>query len=569
MKKTTFYFATSLGNSSLVQRNKVGILSKKGTTLLILAALTLMLTALSAFTVRPVIEEKVIVFLQRPLEEKLVSNYFAHATDQASIAAAFTEVYNTNNYEPLWVEAGKPSAQLDNLVETLKAADQEGLTPANYHLKQLEALKSEAGIFSDAARVAEFDQLATAAYLLYASHLYNGSLGTNQLGANWHIQPKSLPLAQYLNQALQNKDIQPSLVKLATVNPAFALLKKELANLKVIAAKGGWPVLTQSPTGQPVQSLQNRLILSGDLDSTSANKHPEQALTQAIQKFQKRHGMLVTGKVDERTFAALNIPVEKRIQQVVLNLERMRMQPRRAGETVIKVNIPDYKLQVWEENKPVMEANVVIGKTEFATPIFEDSLESIVFSPEWNVPNQIATEEILPNLQKNPGYLQKNNFEVYDSYSANAKPINPYAVNWNSVSPEKFKYRFVQKANKKNALGAVKFLFPNAHNIYIHDTPAKHLFKENKRAYSHGCVRLENPGKLAARLLKKDTDWTETKIQERMGLTESTKVALKKAVKVEIMYLTAFVQDGHLQFRDDVYGYDQAQLQTLRSQANF
>jgi murein L,D-transpeptidase YcbB/YkuD len=154
---------------------------------------------------------------------------------------------------------------------------------------------------------------------------------------------------------------------------------------------------------------------------------------------------------------------------------------------------------------------------------------------------------------------------VYDSWKSNAKPVNAYAVNWQAVNATNFKYRIVQKANKKNALGAVKFLFPNALNIYIHDTPAKQLFKENKRAYSHGCIRLENPGQLAACLLKNDTTWTQAKIEEHMNQTESYKVTLAEPVKVEIMYLTAFVQDGLLQFRDDVYGYDEPQLQTLNN----
>jgi murein L,D-transpeptidase YcbB/YkuD len=172
-------------------------------------------------------------------------------------------------------------------------------------------------------------------------------------------------------------------------------------------------------------------------------------------------------------------------------------------------------------------------------------------------PFQIATKDILPILQRNPAYLEKNNYEVYDSWNANAKLVNPYGVNWQAVNAANFKYRIVQKANKKNALGAVKFLFPNALNIYIHDTPAKHLFKENKRAYSHGCIRLENPAKLAACLLRNDPTWTQEKIQEQVNTTQSAKVTLSEPVKLEIMYLTAFVENGVLQFRDDIYRYDQ------------
>jgi murein L,D-transpeptidase YcbB/YkuD len=560
------------------QFNTYGIVKKpeffnhKTSSGLIILSLAAIISFLSAFTFRSAMEEKVTVYLQQPLDVKLAAAYFSNPAQRASLTAVLAEVYTVNNHAPLWLEDGKSSVKLDSLVAALKEAELQGLNPDTYHLTRLENLKAETGLFSDAARIAELDQLATAAYLLYASHLYNGTLTPSQLGSNWHVQPKSLELAPYLQNALQHGTIHQSLAALSNVNPAHALLKRELANLKMIARKGGWPtiaadqVLQKNNAGEAVQALKQRLMLVGMLDST-ANLTPvfDRSLFQAVQKFQQRHGLPTTGQVDQLTLAALNVPVEKRIEQVILNLERMRWLPRRTGETTISVNIPDYKLRVLEQNKEVMEANVIVGKTNFATPVFEDSLESIVFRPEWNVPHQIASEEILPKLQENIDYLQKNNFEVYDSWKANAKPINAYAVNWQSVTPENFKYRIVQKANEKNSLGAVKFLFPNALNIYIHDTPSKYLFNTNKRAYSHGCIRLQHPHKLAARLLKTDASWTEAKIKEKMSLEESTKVVLKKAIKVEIMYLTAFVQDGQLQFREDIYGYDQAQLQALRN----
>jgi murein L,D-transpeptidase YcbB/YkuD len=545
---------------------------KKGIFLIGVALFLVVVSLLSAFTSPPAIKEEVIVYLQRPLEEKLAYAYFTNAHQRAPLSAALLEVYSTNNFEPLWWEGNAHSASFDSLITALKEAQLEGLKTATYHLAELEQAKVETDFFSNPSRIAQIDQLATASYLLYAFHLYNGSITPGQLDSNWHITPKNLPLAQYLQKALQQKNVRQSLAELSVENISYKLLKQELAKLKVIALQGGWEklpfngVLLKNDTSQVVYLLRQRLIRTGDLDSAkSIGFAYDQDLVEAVKKFQKRHGLPDQGTLDQRTTTTLNISVDTRIEQVILNMERMRWLPLENGKTKISVNIPDYKLIVSEKDQQILEARVVVGKLGNTTPVFEDSLESIVFSPEWNVPFQIATKEILPILQRNPGYLQKNNYEVYDSWNANAKPVNPYAVNWQAVNVTNFKYRIVQKANKKNALGAVKFLFPNALNIYIHDTPAKQLFKENKRAYSHGCIRLENPGKLATCLLKNDTTWTQVKVQEHMNQPESFKVTLSEPVKVEIMYLTAFVQDGVLQFRDDVYGYDEPQLRTLNN----
>jgi murein L,D-transpeptidase YcbB/YkuD len=375
---------------------------KKGAFLLGIVLFLVVVSLLSAFTSRPAIKEEVIVYLQRPLEEKLASAYFTNATQRTFLSAALSEVYIINNYEPLWWEGNAYSPHFDSLIIALKEAELEGLKPATYYLAELEQAKTEIGILSNASRLAQIDQLATASYLLYAFHLYNGSITPSQLDSNWHIKPKYLPLAQYLQTALQLNTVRQSLAQLSIKNASYNLLKQELAKLKAIALQGGWEklpsagVLLKHDTGQVVQSLRQRLIRSGDLDSTqSSNFTYNQDMVEAVKKFQMRHGLPEHSKLDQRTVTALNIPVEKRIEQVILNLERMRWLPREDGKTKITVNIPDYKLSVWKQDQQVLEARVVVGKLGHTTPVFEDTLESIVFSPEWNVPSQIATNEIL------------------------------------------------------------------------------------------------------------------------------------------------------------------------------
>lgn len=543
---------------------------RKGPFLLLLLTLGALFALSAAFTFRRVTPEEITQRLQQSLEDQAVAAYFGNHAQRAGLSAAFRDVYRMHGYQPLWIENGQEAPQLDALLQALRQADQEGLAPAAYHLAELErALAAMA--FPDAEKVAALDQWATASYLLYASHLFNGSISPGTLDSNWHVQPKNLPLAQYLTDALDRANVAQSLADLLPRgDSSYALLKLELQRLKSVAREGGWPalatarILQKNDSGGAVSVLRHILHATGDLDSTQP--HPsrfEGGLQAGLLRFQQRHGLPQTGKVDKATLRALNVPVEERIRQVTLNLERMRWLPRPGGDRFIWVNIPDFKLRVIDNHRATLEANVVVGKKAHETPIFGDTLEYIVFSPEWNVPSQIATQEILPLVQRNAYYLQKNNFQVYDSWNANARPVNPYSVNWGRVTPDHFKYRIVQKSNARNALGAVKFMLPNPLNIYLHDTPAKHLFKENRRAFSHGCVRIEHPERLAAFLLNNTDGWSTDQIQTKLHQPEPVKVPLAQPVKVEITYLTAFMQDGALQFRDDVYGYDQQQLAML------
>ena len=567
MKKIATTLAFALPNPL---PKPAGAASPKGTFRLTLALLGVLLAASAAFTFRRITQEEIIQLLRQSAVDGTAA-YFTDSDRSVYLSASFREVYASHAYQPLWSENGQPAPQLDSLLSALGRADQEGLVPATYHLARLEETLAAIALHPDAEKVVQLDQLATAAYLTYAAHLSGGSMSPARLDTNWHVVARHLPLAGYLSGALREGTVGQSLAGLLPgAESGYPALKRELQRLKAIARRGGWPalpvthVLQKNDSGQAVTTLRHILAATGDLDSARVDFPRFDADLQAgLRRFQGRHGLTPTGKVDKSTLRALNVPVGERIGQVTLNLERMRWLPRQPDDRFISVNIPEYKLRVVEQHRPVLEANVVVGKPDHATPIFADTLESIVFSPEWNVPGQIATREILPLVQRNPYYLQKNNFEVFDSWNANAKPVNPYSINWREVTPEHFKYRIVQKANGKNALGAVKFLFPNSLNIYIHDTPAKQLFQERRRAFSHGCVRLENPEKLAVYLLQNTGDWSPEKVQAQLHGTAPVKVLLAQPVKVQITYLTAFVQDGALQFRDDVYGYDPQQLAVL------
>jgi murein L,D-transpeptidase YcbB/YkuD len=258
----------------------------------------------------------------------------------------------------------------------------------------------------------------------------------------------------------------------------------------------------------------------------------------------------------------MNVPVEARIRQIELNLERWRWLPRDLGSRYILVNIPEYRLEVWESGRVPIAMNVVVGKTDTPTPIFSDRMTYLVFSPYWNVPPDIAQGETLPEVMKDPGFLQRANMEVID---VKGQPLDPSTIDL--LDPTQ--YRFRQRPGTDNSLGLVKFMFPNQYNVYLHDTPADSLFARASRSFSHGCVRLEKPDALAQYVLGDQPEWTMERIAEAMHAGEERVVKLRQPIPVYLGYWTARVSgDGEMQFRKDVYGIDGRQSARLAERLN-
>ena len=328
------------------------------------------------------------------------------------------------------------------------------------------------------------------------------------------------------------------------VNPTYGALKDKLAVYYDIQKKGGWPVITSKRkklkkgiTAPQISMIKKRLQLTGDMPGQDTSSIFDNAMEDGVKKFQHRHGLKTDGIVSEATLKEINVPALQRIQQILINMDRMRWLPTEPEGSLIMVNIPAFKLAVLEGNKKVFDMDVVVGKEGHDTRIFTGNLNQVVFSPYWNVPPDIVRNEILPAQEKDPGYLEKENMEV---------------IGENDSLPE-----IRQKPGEKNALGKVKFLFPNSFNIYFHDTPAKNLFENNKRAFSHGCIRLSDPVRLANYLLQNQPEWTPEKIDKALNSKKEKFVKLKKTVPVLITYYTAWVdEEGDLNFREDIYGHD-------------
>ena len=335
------------------------------------------------------------------------------------------------------------------------------------------------------------------------------------------------------------------------VNEPFRKLKEKLKQYYEIAKTGGWPEVSAEAvdykpgTSSPgVMVLKKRLSLTGDMPAGDTTPVFNEALATAVGTFQTRHGLTPDGKLTDGLIKLLNIPATERVKQILLNMGRMQWMIHQPEGNLIMVNIPEFKMHVIDGKTKVFDMDVVVGKQGHNTVIFTGNLNQVVFSPYWNIPPSIVKKEILPAIEKNPNYLASQNMEI-DGEEGGLPSIR-------------------QLPGPGNSLGKVKFLFPNSFNIYFHDTPAKSLFEKDKRAFSHGCIRLAEPEKFANYLLRGDSDWTPEKISAAMNSGTEKTVRLKNSIPVLITYYTAWVdENGLLHFAEDIYNHDQPVLKKM------
>jgi L,D-transpeptidase YcbB len=330
------------------------------------------------------------------------------------------------------------------------------------------------------------------------------------------------------------------------INPSYKSLKDQLQKYVDIHKKGGWPTIP--PLEKPLKKgksspsiilIKKYLAITGDLPGNDTSAVFNDTLAEGITRIQQRFGMTATGMLSKGLIAEMNVPVRDRIEQLLINMDRMRWMPSQPKGSLIIVNIPEFNLHVLEDGRKVFDMNVVVGKEGHGTMQFTGTLNTIVFAPYWNIPPKIVTNEILPEIEKDKNYLQKNEMEDQGDKDGDGIPD------------------IRQLPGDKNSLGKVKFLFPNSFDIYLHDTPAKSLFSKDKRAFSHGCIRLEDAKQMAEYLLRNDPTWDAVKIEEAMQAKEPKVVKLKNTAEVFITYYTAWVDEsGLLNFRQDVYGHD-------------
>lgn len=487
--------------------------------------------------------------------------------------------YKRRDYRPAWSDDDGVLPRADAFLGAVRKAGLEGLNPRDYGLAEIEAAltgvrrNQDAADLPDARSLAELDLMLTGAMLLYGSHLLNGRVNSVGIDAEWLINHDETDIGGILENALDFGTVEESLKELLPQQPGYAGLRYALALYRDIAAKGGWPAvppgakMEKGYLGERVKTLRRRLIASGDMDEGLIVKESlfDEVLDVGVRSFQKRSGLAADGVVGPSTLAALNAPVEERIRQIELNMERWRWLPRDFGERYIKVNIAGFELYVIENDQTLMTMRVVVGKRFWYTPVFSAEMTYLVLNPYWNIPDTILIEDLLPKIQGDPEYLSKNNIKVLQTWGDRGKETDPKTIDWANVKEGSFAYRLRQDPGPINPLGRVKFMFPNEFNVYLHDTPYRAHFARTKRDFSHGCIRVERPVDLAEYVLASDPGWTRKRIRAALGRNATQNVTLPRPIPVYILYFTAwFDPDGTVQFRDDVYGRDRALDEALR-----
>lgn len=363
--------------------------------------------------------------------------------------------------------------------------------------------------------------------------------------------------------------LQCPAIALSEVTPApgdlcvLPALEKSLSQYRQLAAKGGWP---QVPPGltlhageqhERIPVLRQRLIASADLpDSAGQGDLFDEVLKEAVQRFQTRHGLTADGAVGARTLNELNVPINERILQLAASLARCQPLPLLLEDRHILINIADFTLKLFEDGKLLLSMPVIVGKTYRQTPVFNGRISSIVLNPSWEVPHSIATQDLLPKIKKDPGYLDRLHLRVLQGWKASTE-IDPASIDWSRLSQTRFPYRLRQEPGPANALGRVKFLFPNPYDVYLHDTPARELFQKDSRTFSSGCIRLAKPLELALYLLQGSRLNSMDSLNAALASEKTQQMTIPSPIAVHIVYMTAWVdRDGTVQFRPDIYKRD-------------
>ena len=490
------------------------------------------------------------------LDSVQLESFLKTHTEFKTFENQYLDFYKQRNYEYAWFDSTGIAEQSHNFINLLSTTMDELQDSSLYNKKLMylyDTFESDTTHVARKKDVLLTELLLTGQFFAYAAKVYKGSdINAAELG--WFIPRKKVNLSALLDSTLKSKvkatdqyiSINSQYKKLQEYLDKYFVLEKKNSNewddtiavpAKLLKKKASSPIIPQ---------IKRRLWLLGDMNIEDVSVKFDSALLSATKRFQWRMGLSPDGVIGAKMIEELNIPLRQRISQLLVNMERARWMPPEKDTNYIMVNIPEYKMHVYDSGRLMFDMNVIVGKATNGTVIFKGNLKYIVFSPYWNVPTSIVKKDILPSINKDRHYLQKNNMEI--TGRSNGIPV------------------VRQKPGANNSLGLVKFLFPNNYDIYFHDTPNRDLFDASSRSFSHGCIRLGEPKKFAQYLLRSDTatTWRSSVIDSCMHLPSEKWVTLKKTIPVFIVYFTAWIDDnGQLNFRKDIYGHDQKMSEKL------
>lgn len=482
--------------------------------------------------------------------------------------------YEKRSYKLAW--NSKNSSDLRRLISEM---EYEGLYPADYHESKIDELTLELSSqkSSSLKKQVQYDLLQTDALITIVYHLLFGKVDPEALDANWNFNRRieNVDAAQWIQNTLDSGILYDIVKELSIDERFFTVLREGLQSYRAVMNSGGWesiPEGTAIKVGDEDSRLpliRKRLALTNDypgiLDTVSIIY--DSTTFRAVQNFQERHGIVRDGIIGKGTLSSMNVPVEKRVEQIQVNLERARWVFHDLVDEFIVVNIAGYYAHYIKDNRVIWREKAQVGTTVRQTPVFKAEMNHLVFNPTWTVPPTILREDVLPAIQKDQSYLTRKNMSVIDS---KGKKVDASNLDWNSYKGSNFPYMIRQEPSASNALGLVKFMFPNKHFIFIHDTPSKANFEKENRAFSSGCIRVENPFLLAEAVLKESGSWDQKKIKAVIDSKKMTRVNLNKNIPVLLLYATAFPNNNSslknpLAFRDDIYKRDEKIMDGLTS----
>ncbi len=491
----------------------------------------------------------------------------------ANIASKYIlpKLYERNNFQLIWQNL----QNVNDLLNELKNIEEDGLNPEDYHLSTLriQKLHIEKSESPELSLLADYDILLTDSLIRLIYHLYFGKVDPENLHPNWKMtrEINDTDSVEEIERILHSNQLADTLKKIRPQLKSYNLMRAALKKYREIHEAGGWQPIPEGPTlrvgmtDERIPKLRKRLAFTGHFEGKNTKSdHFDEELERAVVRFQKRHRLISDGTVGENTYKALNVPVKRKIDQIRVNLERSRWISHNIPDEFMIVDIAGFQIHHYQNFNIKWTSRVQVGKSFRKTPVFNSHIKYVVFNPTWTLPPTVLEEDILPKIKKNPDYLQKMKINVFDTKN---RIVDPSLVDWTAYSGKHMPYTFRQEPGQHNSMGRIKFIFPNKHFVYLHDSPSRSLYALNDRALSSGCIRVEKYIELAEILLNDPENWNQQNIRNLIDTLKIKRVNLLKPMPISLFYWTvSFDEKENIIFKKDIYDRDKEVLNGLNEE---